>query len=93
MFAAQHLARKLDLSLEPAKNKAGRRKSKAVKHVDIRPAIQSLTVTVAEDASTVIALTTMSADGKLAKPREIIQLLGLDPATTRVLKRATHLAK
>ena len=71
----------------------GRRKSKAVKHVDIRPAIQSLTVSAAEDASTVIALTTMSAGGKLAKPREIIQLLGLDPATTRVLKRATHLAK
>ena len=29
--------------------------------------------------------------GKLAKPKELVQLLALDPATTRVVKTETYL--
>ena len=36
-------------------------------------------------------LATTAIEGKLAKPREITALLGLDPPSTRVVKKATRL--
>jgi len=85
----------------------GRRKSHAVAHVDIRPAIHKLTAYATDtgetavdstrsqiafgNARTAVDFSTYIANGKLAKPREIIALLALDPRSTRVLKRFTHL--
>ena len=45
------------------------------------------------DGRVSVDVTLRTVDGVLAKPREIIALLGLDPAATHVLKRTTYLAK
>jgi radical SAM family uncharacterized protein/radical SAM-linked protein len=65
----------------------GRRKNRDVREIDIRPMIKSLS---AQD--TVITFSTIVVDGKLAKPKEIIELLGLNPAKTIVRKTQTYLA-
>ena len=61
--------------------------------VDIRPMIQSLTLRESGNHQVVIDLETRLINGKGARIRELILLLGLDPATTRILKRATHLSE
>ncbi len=59
--------------------------------LDIRPMIESLSCRPGDDGGAVIDFITRSVDGRLAKPREIIELLGLDPVTTLVRKRDTFL--
>jgi radical SAM family uncharacterized protein/radical SAM-linked protein len=60
--------------------------------VDIRPMIHALALRGAEANRITIDFSTRVVNGKLAKPREIIEALGLNPAATRVLKRATQLS-
>jgi hypothetical protein len=60
--------------------------------VDIRPMIDELILRESSANQGVIDFTTVAQHGKLAKPREILAVLGLDPAATRVVKRETLLA-
>lgn len=80
------------VAVERKRRPSGRRKGKGPVTVNIRPAIRSLTARQESSGRVAVDFTTVAAEGTLAKPREIIQLLGLDPAKTRILKRATHLA-
>lgn len=63
--------------------------------VDIRPAVVELAVwpgDPCENGQAVeIRFTTIQAGGKLAKPKDIITLLEMDPLQTRILKTHTHL--
>lgn len=76
------------------KKKKGRRRmapraNGMTRTVDIRPMIQALALSVAADGETVIDFETRAVDGKMAKTREIIELLELDACSTRIRKRAT----
>ena len=70
---------------------SGRRKSKAPRAVDLRPMIGHLALRDADGL--VIDFHAVAVDNRLPKPSEILELLGLDPAATRIVKRATHLAQ
>ncbi len=59
---------------------------------DIRPLIERLAVIAQDGEETALDFATRVVDGRYAKPREIISVLGLDPVTTRVFKRATRLS-
>lgn len=62
------------------------------KPVNIRPMIAELSLRDARGNQAVIDFATTAHDGKLAKAKELLHLLGLDPHATRVLKRDTLLA-
>lgn len=66
--------------------------AKARIQVDVRPCIASLTVGGCDDGDAWVDFTTRCANGRTAKPREILSLLGLEPSSTRVLKIDTFLA-
>jgi radical SAM family uncharacterized protein/radical SAM-linked protein len=68
----------------------GARRSNDTSTVNIRPGLHTLAVCAAEDSGLAVDFCTRQVDGKLAKPREIIALLGLDPAKTRVVRIETH---
>jgi hypothetical protein len=70
----------------------GPRRRHEVALVDIRPTIQTLALAGETDACVAIDFRTRMVNAKLAKPREIVELLGLSATSTRVIKRATHLA-
>ena len=70
-----------------AKRRRGRGESETV---DLEPAITELSLRATPVERLIIDFTTMLVDGVLAKPREVLELLGLDPIRTRVLKRETH---
>ena len=59
---------------------------------NVRPMIDELRLVYSDDDQAVIEFSTSAVEGRLAKPKEIMGLLGLDPAATRVLKRETRLA-
>lgn len=59
--------------------------------LNIRPMIAALTCQPAQDGGAAIDFVTQSVDGRLAKPREIMELLQLDPIETLVRKRETYL--
>ncbi len=60
--------------------------------VDIRPMISRLEVGGGDCGNVVLELETELAEGKNVRPLEILQLLELDPVTTRVIKLDTKLA-
>ncbi|MBX7257177.1 MAG: TIGR03960 family B12-binding radical SAM protein [Candidatus Hydrogenedentes bacterium] len=60
--------------------------------VDIRPMIRVLELSQTNDEQVAIDVALDMVRGRCAKPREIIALMGLDPVTTRVLKRDTFFA-
>jgi radical SAM family uncharacterized protein/radical SAM-linked protein len=68
----------------------GTKRREAVE-MDIRPMVESLAVRGDDAGEPVIEFVTKGVEGRFAKPREIIELLGLDPVTTRVVKRETRL--
>lgn len=70
---------------------ASRRRRVETITIDIRPMIEEVRVTANGD-TVPIDFTTRAVNHRFAKPREIIELLGLNPENTRILKRATHLA-
>lgn len=59
--------------------------------VDIRPMITELSMAEQGEQQTVLRFATCSVVGKMAKPKEILQLLGLEEAHTRVVKTHTSL--
>lgn len=69
----------------------GPRRSHNAVTIDIRPAIAELSLESCDGERLCIRFGTRIVDGRLAKTREIVQLLGLDPQRTRALKTATHL--
>jgi radical SAM family uncharacterized protein/radical SAM-linked protein len=72
----------------------GRRRTapRATKEVDIRPLIECLDVESA-DSGAAIRFTTRMRDKQLAKPKEILELLGIPQESARVMKLATYLAE
>jgi hypothetical protein len=60
--------------------------------VNIRPMIEELVLREHSATPAILDFTTTAIDGKLAKPREILAALGLDPSATRIVKRETLLA-
>ncbi len=70
----------------------GRDSGKQLVDVNIRPMIQSLEVRATGESQVAVEFETVIVEGKSARPREIIALLGLDPVGARILKRATRLA-
>ncbi len=58
---------------------------------DIRPLIEKLRVTSKNGPEAIIEFNTRVKEGRHARPKEIIALLGLDPTKTRVIKRNTRL--
>jgi radical SAM family uncharacterized protein/radical SAM-linked protein len=73
------------------KGRSQRRPPKKTAPVNIRPMIYGLAISEQNEHQATIQLTTLLHEGKLAKPKEIIQLLSLNPTTTRILKRNTIL--
>ena len=73
------------------KNRAGGKGARKTIPVDIKPLVTDITgelCPVSEQDRGRLLFTTSMKDGKLAKPKEIIQLLELDPMETLVIK--TH---
>ncbi len=73
------------------------RKSKAkhgrgLKDVDIRPMIATLVLREAGSHQAVIEFETVAVNGSMAKPREILALLGVEAESTRVVKQETILS-
>jgi len=60
--------------------------------LDIRPMIERLSLEQAQGNALTLLFTARQINGRLAKPKDIITLLNLDPAHTRVVKQATHLS-
>ena len=71
----------------------GRRKAPRTQTVNVRPNIARLEITGAGEAQATLAFETCAWEGRLAKPREIVALLGLDPMSTSVTKTDTLLAE
>ncbi|MCX5768926.1 MAG: TIGR03960 family B12-binding radical SAM protein [Candidatus Hydrogenedentes bacterium] len=84
------LLAKHELIVERKGKPQGRSQTRDITKVNIRPLITTLAAQPA-GALTEIRFTTTAIEGKLAKPREIIALLGLDAPSTRVMKKSTRL--
>ncbi len=69
----------------------GPRKSHGTVQLDIRPFVTELLTLEGQTDTTSIRFSTRATEGKLAKPREIIALLDLEPTATRVCKTSTVL--
>jgi radical SAM-linked protein len=72
------------------KPRKGRRAARS-RSINIRPMIAQLALR--EGRGVEVDFRTQRNDDRLAKWREIAQLIGLDPLEVRVLKHSTHLAK
>jgi len=81
------------LMVERAGRPSGRRKTATPRPVDLRPMIGDLRVGDVDGERLTVEFSAVAVDTRLPKPREILEVLGLDPAATRVVKRATHLAE
>ena len=84
------LLMKQELIVERKGKPQGRSQTREISRVNIRPLITSLSARSVGDR-TEIRFSTTAIEGKLAKPREVVGLLGLEPASTRVVKKATRL--
>ncbi|MCB9791815.1 MAG: TIGR03960 family B12-binding radical SAM protein [Alphaproteobacteria bacterium] len=74
--------------------KRGRRSGPRQRDVDLKPLIAQLSVRPGEqDGAVVIDFVTRAVNQRMAKPREILDLLGLSEDLTRVLKRDTFLTE
>ena len=78
----------LDRTVKSRSSEGGRKKIA----IDIRPLITALSVDgMDSDGNVLMRFSTRLHDERLAKPKEIVALLGLDPARTRVVRTATLL--
>ena len=69
-----------------------RRDVKPTVQLNVRPMISRLEVVEGDGQHVVLELETEIAEGKHVRPGEILQKLGLDPTTTRIIKSDTKLA-
>jgi radical SAM family uncharacterized protein/radical SAM-linked protein len=78
----------LDRTVKSRSSEGGRKKIS----LDLRPLISELSVTdLDEEGNVVVRFATRMSEDRLAKPKEIVALLGLDPARTRVVRTETLL--
>lgn len=66
-------------------------KAKPKRVVNIRPMLYAIELRSNEGGHAVIDVEIRKVEGRSVRIRELLDVLGLEPATTRVLKRATHL--
>lgn len=71
--------------------KRNRRRHDSVYSFDIRPYIEDVSVCESRNGTVAVQLATRVAEGKAAKPREILELLGVEPLKAVVCKRDTRL--
>ncbi|MFP6617323.1 MAG: TIGR03960 family B12-binding radical SAM protein [Candidatus Hydrogenedentota bacterium] len=84
----------IERKVKNKKKGRGRGRQRAPKKtapLNIRPMIHELTLSEYTDQQLTIQFTTHIHENKLAKPKEIIHLLGLDPFATRIVKCQTLL--
>ena len=84
------IERKVKAKGKPSK-RPGPRKPPTTREMDIRPMIDLLAIERIDGAEVRIAFETVLYEGRLAKPKEILALLGLDPLRTRVRKERSFL--
>jgi radical SAM family uncharacterized protein/radical SAM-linked protein len=84
-------ARKAKSGSRPGRGNKKRIQKRQDVEVDIRPMITALALESSNGRQVEIRFETVLVNAKVAKPKDIIDLLGLDPATTRVIKQATRL--
>lgn len=89
--AAVNTATSLDV--ERKGRPEGRRKKKQTKEIDIRPMVSDLAVESTQGGTVKIRFATRIHDGRLAKPKDILALLGIDHVSARTIKVKTILAK
>ena len=78
----------VDRMVKSRSSEGGRKKIS----LDVRPLISGLGVAGADaEGEVVVRFSTRLREERLAKPKEIVALLGLDPARTRVVRTATLL--
>lgn len=75
------------------KKRKGRYGRRTHNEVNVRPMIHRLALGESSGEALAIEFATRIVDGKMAKPKEIMDLLGLAPEATRVVKRETLLAE
>jgi hypothetical protein len=93
LLSSERIGVERKLKAKKQKKGRGRRPAAArTAEVNLRPMIEELSVRETPESETVIDFATIAHDQKLAKPREILALLGLDVAATRIVKRETLLA-
>ncbi|MFT5583686.1 MAG: radical SAM family uncharacterized protein/radical SAM-linked protein [Cognaticolwellia sp.] len=77
------------------KRRKGRSRGRApreFRELDMKPYINDLSVRPGDSGdSAIIDLDTVCLEGRMARPRDIVKMLDLDPVRTRVLKRQTRL--
>lgn len=81
--------------LKAKKRKKGRRRGGIgpdTMEVNLRPMLSDLQIVQQEGRQVTIAFTTTDCEGRLAKPKEIVHMLGLDEEATRVVKTETWFA-
>ncbi|MBX3177675.1 MAG: TIGR03960 family B12-binding radical SAM protein [Candidatus Hydrogenedentes bacterium] len=76
---------------KPKKGRGWKRREKTTAEIDIRPMLESLAVTRQDGAHAVLSFATRDENGRLAKPKDIMALLGLPPEHTQVTKENTLL--
>ncbi len=84
------VGRSVKAGQSPHGRKGGPRKKMI--SMDLRPLIRELKVTGTDADGVVLSFTTMLHDKRLAKPKEILELLQLSPAKVRVVKEETFLS-
>ncbi|MEW6744986.1 MAG: TIGR03960 family B12-binding radical SAM protein [Planctomycetota bacterium] len=82
----------LETEALPVERRAKTGGGRAMAVIDVRPLVTELAVRE-DGAVAVIDLITRASEGRLAKCREILQLLGVDPHAALVVKKETYLAE
>lgn len=85
-----HIDRKVK-NKKKGRGRSNRRAPRKSAPLNIRPMIYDLALGECNEHQAEIKFTTLLHEGKLAKPKEILELLGLDLHYTRILKRQTIL--
>ncbi len=89
LFAQSEILVDRKVKAAKEKRRRGQGKGKKIIALDIRPMIQALSVEPVGDKA-IVHFTTLIYEKRPAKPKEIMQLLELDPCQTRVVKQETH---
>lgn len=76
---------------KPKKGRGWKKPGKTTAEIDIRPMLECVEVKRLDGAHAILTFTTRDESGRLAKPKEIISLLGLPPEHTQVTKDSTLL--
>jgi len=93
ILAAEEVIVERKVKAKNKKRRRGRQSSgDATREINVRPMIERLELTRAEQGQLEIELETVIADTRSVRTREVVALLGLDAAATRIVKRKTLLA-